>query len=277
MPTIPFHKNLSSSELKEEITYHRLKSSNDYDTSIPHRHGYYEIFFFEEGSGSHLIDYQRVEILRLSVHIVCPGQVHQLQLQNIAKGCFLTFSEAFLSEHLSSQQLQKFSYLQAYSEPTVLQSNKQEFQEYLNFSSQIEESNEPSLACAWLNLLLHKLKLAFEEKSEFYRRSAKDLELIRFKELLERHFTEEHLPRFYANQLSISEKSLNLKIKEVYNITATEAIVSRILLEAKRLLLNSRLSIKEISYDLGFSDPAYFSRFIKKHTSLSPKELRDDI
>ena len=277
MSTIPFHKNLSPVELAEEVTFHRLKSSNDYDTSVPHRHGYYELFFFEQGSGSHLIDYQRVDIQNRSVHVVCPGQVHQLQLASVAKGCFLTFSESFLIKHLSLQQLHRFSFLQAYQKPAILQTGKSEFQQYLDFCLSVEQAEENGLACAWLNLLLQKLKLAFEAKSDFYRQSSKDLELVQFKTLLEQYFTAEHLPRFYAKKMGVSEKSLNLRIKSVHHITATEIIVNRIVLEAKRLLLNSKLSIKEISYDLGFSDPAYFSRFIKKHTTKSPKELRDSI
>jgi AraC family transcriptional activator of pobA len=276
LKTIPFHKNLSQNELKEEVKFHRLKSLNDYDTSLPHRHGYFELFFFEQGSGSHLIDYKKIDIMANTVHIVCPGQVHQLQLKSMSKGCFLTFSEAYLLEHLSAPIFQSLSYLQAYTEPSVLQLSNEEFSEYLDFTTKIENEPAPNLAIAWLNLILQKLKIAFENKSNFYLLTAKDETLIHFKTLLEKHFTEEHLPRFYAEQLAVTEKTLNRKIKEVHNITATEAIVNRILLEAKRLLINSHLSIKEIAFDLGFNDPAYFSRFIKKHTTKSPKEWKEE-
>ncbi len=276
MNSIPFHKHLNSCELSERIKFYRLKSLHDYDTSLPHRHGYFEIFFFEQGSGQHLIDYQTIAIKEYSIHIVCPGQVHQLQLERMTKGCFLIFSEAFIAEHLQYTQILQLSFLQTNSLPSVLQLSNQDFDKYLTYTNEIEKAQDVNVQMAWLNIVFQKLKVAFESKSNFYAQTSKDEVLVRFKNLLEYHFTEEHLPSFYAEQIAITEKKLNQKIREVYGATTSEIIANRVLLEAKRLLINSSLSIKEIAFDLGFNDPAYFSRFVKKHTFKSPKELRDE-
>ncbi|MEI6436138.1 MAG: helix-turn-helix domain-containing protein, partial [Bacteroidota bacterium] len=54
-----------------------------------------------------------------------------------------------------------------------------------------------------------------------------------------------------------------------------EIINDRILLEAKRLLVHTNLSIKELGQDLGFDDPAYFVRYFKSHTASTPVEFRE--
>jgi AraC-like DNA-binding protein len=57
-------------------------------------------------------------------------------------------------------------------------------------------------------------------------------------------------------------------------ISAGELIRDRILLEAKRLLINLDLTISEIAYQLNFSDNSYFTKFFKKYTGQKPDEFR---
>ncbi|WP_232516389.1 helix-turn-helix domain-containing protein [Chitinophaga caeni] len=59
------------------------------------------------------------------------------------------------------------------------------------------------------------------------------------------------------------------------NVPATHMIQNRILLEAKRLLQASECSIKEIAYELGFNDLAYFSNFFKTQTGYSPRQFKE--
>src|SRR5258707_14056302 len=57
-------------------------------------------------------------------------------------------------------------------------------------------------------------------------------------------------------------------------LSAGELIRARLLLEAKRLLLHSEQTVAEIGYELGFEDPSYFSRFVRREIETSPLELR---
>jgi AraC-like DNA-binding protein len=68
-------------------------------------------------------------------------------------------------------------------------------------------------------------------------------------------------------------ESLRLEI----GLTAGELIRARLLLEAKRLLLHSELTVAEIGYELGFEDPSYFSRFVRREIETSPVELRNQL
>ena len=77
--------------------------------------------------------------------------------------------------------------------------------------------------------------------------------------------------------LSITPNHLNDTIKGDTGKTAKEMIHERIILEIKRLMFHSAMSNKEIAYDLNFNDPAYFSRYVRKHLHCSPNDLRNKL
>lgn len=98
--------------------------------------------------------------------------------------------------------------------------------------------------------------------------------LKRFKALINDHYVNWHGTSEYANELSITPDHLNKVVKLQTGKTAKEHIQGRIALEAKRLLHFSGQSNKEISYALGFSEPANFSAFFKNCTGHSPSKYR---
>ncbi len=81
----------------------------------------------------------------------------------------------------------------------------------------------------------------------------------------------------YAQRLSITPNHLNKSIKKVIGITATELLIRFKIVEAKYLLMLLDVNITEIAGKLGYHDSAYFIRFFKKHTSLTPTEYRRKI
>ncbi|MRG48791.1 helix-turn-helix domain-containing protein [Chitinophaga sp. SYP-B3965] len=101
------------------------------------------------------------------------------------------------------------------------------------------------------------------------------LDLFRkFNLMVEGSFRTEHSVNYYAQCLNKSPKTL-ANVFALYNQkTPLQVIQGRIIIEAKRLLYHTKKSVKQITYELGFEDPAYFSNFFKKHTSLSPGEFR---
>lgn len=82
------------------------------------------------------------------------------------------------------------------------------------------------------------------------------------------------MPKEYAGLLFITPNHLNALCKASVGKSAGEMIRDRLLLEAKRMLANSAMSVSEIAYDLRFEDNAYFSRFFKKYTGHTPEEFR---
>lgn len=97
---------------------------------------------------------------------------------------------------------------------------------------------------------------------------------VRFKRMLHRLVKQQKRPSFYADRLCISEVYLNEAVKKCTGLTPREWISATIVLQAKRLLHSTTLSVKEVAHELGFEDYAYFSRLFKKSTAMTPTEFR---
>ncbi|MDB6082552.1 MAG: AraC family transcriptional regulator [Gammaproteobacteria bacterium] len=98
--------------------------------------------------------------------------------------------------------------------------------------------------------------------------------LRRFRVLIESHYPQHWPVRRYARQLAVSESSLNRLCRSLTGSTAFDVIQRRLALEARRRLVYVAGSIASIAAELGFRDPAYFCRFFRKHTGLSPSGFR---
>ena len=98
----------------------------------------------------------------------------------------------------------------------------------------------------------------------------------RFQNAVAKHFRESREVQFYANLLCLSPKYFGSVIKQQTGITAVEWISRYVIIQAKSWLrYRHDLSIQQVSYELGFSDPAAFARYFKANTGLTPKEFRE--
>lgn len=98
-----------------------------------------------------------------------------------------------------------------------------------------------------------------------------EIDLFRdFSRHLEIHFREKHNVSDYADFLHLAPKTLTHKFKSLQLESPNQMIISRILLEAKRLLIYTDKTVKEIAYDLGYEDPAYFNRLFTHKTGSTP-------
>lgn len=105
--------------------------------------------------------------------------------------------------------------------------------------------------------------------------STQEVEFIRkFSQLVEAHYTTHHNVSDYADILNITPKALSKRVSRYSSKSPNDIIKERIILEAKRLLIHTDLSVKEIGYKLGYDDPAYFVRLFTNHVSTSPLLFR---
>ena len=103
------------------------------------------------------------------------------------------------------------------------------------------------------------------------------VDLLRsFNFLVEQHFKTEHSVSFYANELFKSPKTLSNNFAKL-NRSPLQIIHERIVLEAKRLLMYTDKTAKEIAYEVGFDDASHLSRLFKKHTSQSPSDFKKQL
>ena len=102
-----------------------------------------------------------------------------------------------------------------------------------------------------------------------------DLEVFqKFNLLLEEHYLDKQNVSFYAGEMAMTSKALNSCIKNVSGKTCIELVQERTLTEAKRLLLYTDDSSKEIAYNLNFKDNSYFTRFFTKLQGQTPMAFK---
>lgn len=123
---------------------------------------------------------------------------------------------------------------------------------------------------------LSRLLLAHEPVAAAQRHErSEDLRLfLKFCDMVEAHFRDHLTLTDYAGRLAITEARLNDICRRMAERPSKEVVHERLLQEARRLLRYSAVPVSEISYQLGFADPAYFSRFFTKRTGMPPSQFR---
>ena len=124
-------------------------------------------------------------------------------------------------------------------------------------------------------ILLARLLQAGAQLPPLRQERGEDLRLfLKFCDMIEANFCDHLTLADYAERLSITGARLNDICRRMANLPSKEVVHQRLLQEARRLLRFSPVQVSEIGYQLGFSDPAYFSRFFTKRTGLSPSQFR---
>lgn len=269
-PHVPVHDFSPEDDLGlSALRFAELGVPNGYDFSVPHRHSYYEVFFFHKGGGTHLIDFIEHRILDNSVHFVTPGQIHMLGRVPESYGVLICFSKEALLQFQGT-----YSLLQ--NAPSTRLHEERSYSTIAALLGLLRADIESSVkhhqvALASLNIILLKSILPLESVPLERNISS---HFARFKAMVEVHYRSGKQPGWYAGQLDITEKHLNGCCKADTGITVSQYLKERILLEAKRLLCHSKGSIKEIGYHLGFDDPAYFTRFFRKNAGVNALDFR---
>jgi AraC-like DNA-binding protein len=249
----------------------------------PHRHDYYTIILIKEAQGTHFVDFKAYELTGNCVYFLSPGQVHQVLTTDIPKGWVLTFTSEFLLKNNISDQLINDVYLyNNFGESPPLPLHDHEVEAYVKiiydlqeFDSSINQYNTEAMGSLLKLFLIKSHNLCTMSKSIELQSTEATNPLFRtFKNQIDTHFATKHKVTDYANMLSVSSDYLNKVVKTLTGKSAKEYIQNRIMIEAKRSLLFTDLSNKELAYKLGFEEPAHFSNFFKKNAGTSPIDFR---
>lgn len=282
-PKIPVHGFVRDDKTSIPFKIEPLEQKTEYDDRVPHRHNYYEIFLWEKGGGEHDIDFEPVGIQDKCIQFVSPGQVHLVRRELDSFGDVIYFSRDFYYLNLQDKDLLfELPFLNNNTSHPSIKLNDGDFALFKHLFNSIyreyEGRNEgkEEIIRSYLNIILVECKRRFDDSHiEETFRDKSSLKLFRdFKVLLESHFVEKHQVQDYAALLAITDKYLNELCKKTVGKTASELIHERIVLEAKRLLLHSDLSNKEVAFHLQFEDPSHFSKFFKKKAGHTPTDFR---
>lgn len=293
---IPTHQLTSDKASIPALKIFRFKNSSQLETEAsslpitplptdsPHRHTYYEILFIEQGQGFHEIDFQTYPIQGAGLHFLMPGQVHLLTLHGPCQGYIIAFSEDYFSFYNpDSQGLASFPFFRSKQRQAVValvENDRKYFHNVLEnmVNDHLTAEADRILTGKYLGILLQKgAFLAKKNETEQVPSFSLPELVTQFKELADKQYQSLHDVQSYASTLNVSADYLSKSVKKHLGVSAGEYIQAKLLMEAKRLLVFTPLSSKEIAYTLQIEDPSYFGRLFKRKTGLTPKEYRQSV
>lgn len=244
----------------------------------PHRHSFFTFILVTGGSGNHDIDFATYTLKTNRLFLIAPDQVHSWKKLDRVKGYVVLFTESFVAlskgrKIMANWPLFKPQQL-CYFDLSVQEVSQWE-EEFLFMEKEAQSSDDFSRDALFYSLgtLLVRASRLYLNQNVNSKESEYDL-LFTFQELIEKHYMEKRTPKAYAALLNITPNHLNAMCKKKSGKPAGELIRQRVLLEAKRLLAHTKLSVAEVAYMLNFYDNSYFGRFFKKYVGLTPDQFR---
>lgn len=275
----------------QDITKHSYKDTFSVSTlefekacTIDHsvQQNAYSIYWIKEGNGTYNIDFESYTFTDNVLFFLSPGQVFTVDSEQIKTAYKLTFVRDFYCIQTHDQEVACNGVLfnNIYETPFVKPCEKDTKKLTFILESLIEEFQQPETA--HYDMLQSYLKqfiiCAVRVKKENHT-IKEDTETRLFKDfslLVEQNYKTMHSVTDYAKRLALSPKSITKHFQKLGSKTPSEFIKNRILLEAKRLLIYTDFTVKEIAFELGFNDPAYFTRFFTKAISKSPLQFKKE-
>ncbi|MDO6515660.1 AraC-type DNA-binding protein [Zobellia uliginosa] len=256
------------------------KKSGDL-AAIPHSHSYYQIIWFFNEGGTHVVDFKRYAIKKDTLMFITKDQVHAFDENENVQGWLIHFNESFF-KHTDVDMFLKFNIFHMSEKPcytiqgdtvtlasTYISLIKTELQERSRFGY------EDSIRFLLKAFLIQLERFHQEDpQSPIQLNSLYERQFFEFKELVEANFKEGLSVGGYADTMNISTKTLSTLTNAVVGRSPSQLIAERTMLEAKRLVRFTSLQINEIAFRLGFEDASYFVKYFKRHLGQSPKSYR---
>jgi AraC family transcriptional regulator, transcriptional activator of pobA len=247
----------------------------------PFRQSDYFIKLVRHGSGTMTIGHYKFPITDHLLTIVPPRVIQSSRYEGTTNdGFLLTFNLDFflqnafpkdliLNKRILRRSVRPYGNIEAEKEAALTK-----LFEYIEVERDKQLQGSDEMIAVKIIEILILVERCFLEQDSGQPEMIYDEAMERFDDLLEEHFKTQRSVGFYASAMRVHPNHLNHISKKITGRTAKQTIVNRVLLEAKYLLASSNLTIKEISYELGFDDPNYFVSFFKAHLKIAPSQYR---
>lgn len=232
------------------------------------------ILFLKKGSMRNLLNFEEYEIQERTLAIFPPNfNIENTNISTDFSAEIIALKETFFE---SEDMIKLFSTI--WSNPYILQLNEEEFRMVEKYFSLTRDLLNTTFSTSIKLSLQHLLNSFILNIKTFSGRSIeKDIQspykismFRRFISLVKEHYKQERTIGFYANQLSITPHYLSALIKQTSGETVMQWINKMVILKSKELLREGNLLVYEISNELNFPNPSFFSRFFKKQTGITP-------
>lgn len=280
IPVNPMTADFGNGIFVEKIAsedFHLYERFEEFDKiKQSHRDEYHLFFLQEKGTITIEIDFQKHTLKPLSVIFIHQNQVHRtLSFRNATASIW-----AIRNENLHPEYLKLLEDITPAQPLALTQETFSVISEAVAFCLKLSERKNEKLyysllsgSCNTLTGLVISQYLV--QSKPFDKLSRFEIVTKAFKEVLERNFVTAKRPMEYARQLNISSPYLNECVKNATGYSVSYHIQQRVILEAKRLLYHSDISVKEIATELGYDDYPYFSRLFTKVTGMTALAFRN--
>ncbi|SFE78500.1 transcriptional regulator, AraC family [Chitinophaga sp. CF118] len=247
-------------------------ADDEHELMQAHRHGFYALGICMDGESIHMLDFERIVVQAQDMILIVPGQVHQPLAVHTGNGWLLAFTADFLAGQSVQLPL---------AATDKVRLPDADFAQVEIIARLIDNENSER-SPHYVTVIQHYLSVLITLLQRNMVRDAGKLQpgpalLMRYRELLATHFLQWTKPAQYAGALHISADHLNEVVKQHTGQTASALITDRRILEAKRLLLHAKESVKEIAWYLQFNEVSYFNKFFKQHTGYTPASFREAV
>ncbi len=263
---------------------HLLNSMNA-QLSKPQRHDYYLLIWVSSGTGSHYVDFEDFKFDANTILLVSPGQVHYFHDCNNVKGWVVNFYEdSFLYEDSKYNDLIKHNVYEIFDSFQAIKICADPWKIAQLFMGLQEEihNDEAYAHYDMVMCLLKILLIQIGRSSSVPMREIKDsktanklIQYAKFRRVLECNYSKIHSVSGYAELMGLTHKALSGITQDVVGQNPLRVINNRIVLEAKRQLVYSSMTVKEIAYVLGFTDVSHFTKIFSASVGVAPLQFRE--
>ncbi len=264
----------TKNKLDEGLAFKISKFKEQIKRTKPHKHDdYYELIFLNDGEGFHWIETNKFMVSAPEFYFLKPGQLHYWQFTSIPKGFVILFKSDFFDNLKETEIINLYRQLtdrfrvpvpDNYNPEEILNAILKEYSENSVYSIHIIHG--------YLRALFAKMLQLAEIQSQEINVPVTTFE--KFLDLLVKECPRLHKVNDFAGLLNTTPQNLNTVCRKHSGKSASELIISQLLLEAKRYILHTENTINEIAYTLSFNDPSNFVKFFKKHEKITPVQFR---
>lgn len=246
--------------------------------SFPHRHTFHEIVHVTGGTGRHVVDLTGFALNPPNLCFVAPGQVHHWEDVTGLEGSVILFTDDFLLDHPADRRTLRGLGRRCWLDLGGVEADRTaRLVAELDGEYRAGADGFQSVLRALLHVLVvraARLPAHHPAPGPSAPRTRPGTVAAKFVGLLATPEGSVRSVRACARQLGVSESYLSEAVKDATGRTPGELIRQARVHEAKRLLLRTELSVRQIADRVGFGDPAYFCRFFRRETGASPGDFR---
>jgi len=281
IPNISFQSAENSNDfefLNLSNLFARIFTGLDHNPALPHRITFFVLLLVTKGTGTHQIDLKEYDLKAGSVLKIAKGQVHAFQNNPQYEGFLIIFTEDFVLNYFSKSSINLISHLYNYHTTSPIANDKDGNEAFLNqLISELKTENtyaQKNIVASLLDIYLLRLERKTHAAKEQDHNSKHYDTFIKFKNLVESNYTTTRNVKDYADRLFISTKHLNQVVKDFTLNTSKSFIDDYVILEAKRAIVSTEKSLKEIAFDIGFDEVTNFTKFFKNKMNMTPKAFK---